>query len=167
MCIRDRPLDLLSPSVVRNPNKCILCKRCVAVCRNIQKIGAISATQRGFATTIAPAFDKSLAEVPCINCGQCIAVCPTGALSENSEVDNVWAALHDPSKHVVVQPAPAVRVAIGEEFGMPMGTRCTGKMAAAMRRMGFAKVFDTDFGADLTIMEEGYELLDRIQNRCV
>ncbi len=160
----NKPIDRLSPSVVRNPNKCILCKRCVAMCRNVQQIGAIGATKRGFATTISPAFDKSLAEVPCINCGQCIAACPVGALYENSEIDNVWAALSDPNKYVVVQPAPAVRVAIGEEFGMPMGSRVTGKLAAAMRRMGFDKVFDTDFGADLTIMEEGYELLDRIQN---
>lgn len=159
-----QPLDLLSPSIVRNPNKCIVCKRCVATCRNVQKIGAIGAVNRGFSTTIAPVFGKSLAEGPCINCGQCIVACPVGALYEKSESDEVWAALHDPQKHVVVQPSPAVRVAIGEEFGMPMGTRCTGKLAAAMRRMGFDKVFDTDFGADLTIMEEGYELLDRIQN---
>ena len=159
-----QPLDELSPSIVRNPNKCILCKRCVAVCRNVQKIGAIGAVNRGFATTISPVFGKSLSQVPCINCGQCIVSCPVGALTEKSETDEVWAALHDDSKYVVVQPAPAVRVAIGEEFGMPMGTRVTGKLAAAMRRMGFDKVFDTDFGADLTIMEEGYELIDRVKN---
>ena len=158
------PIDELSPSVVRNQNKCVLCKRCVAVCRNVQKIGAIGIVNRGFETTISPVFGKSLDRVPCINCGQCIAASPVGALTVKSELDKVWDALHDENKFVVVQPAPAVRVALGEEFGMPMGTRVTGKMVAAMRRLGFDKVFDTDFGADLTIMEEGTELLERLQN---
>ena len=157
-------IDDASPSIVRDPNKCILCRRCVAMCRNIQEIGAIGPANRGFKTMITPAFGKSLNDVPCVNCGQCITACPVGALTEKSEINQVWDALHNPNKHVVVQPAPAVRVALGEEFGMPMGTRVTGKLAAALRRLGFDAVFDTDFGADLTIMEEGTELINRIKN---
>ncbi len=160
----DHYVDDSGTSIVRDANKCILCKRCVAMCRQVQDIGAISATQRGFATTISPVFEHPLDTVPCVNCGQCINVCPVGALYEKSEVNNVWEALADPTKHVVVQPAPAVRVGIGEEFGFPMGTRCTGKLAASLRRLGFDRVFDTDFAADLTIMEEGTELLSRITN---
>lgn len=159
----ERPVDSRSVSVVRDPNKCVLCKRCVAVCKNVQSVGALGTTQRGFRTMVEPVWGKSLADVPCINCGQCIEACPVGALTEKSDVDIVWEALRDPNKHVVVQPAPAVRTSIGEEFGMPIGERVTGKLAAALRRMHFDRVFDTDFGADLTIMEEGYELMNRLQ----
>lgn len=157
-------VDDLSPSIVRDNNKCILCRRCVAVCNNVQKIGVIGARDRGFKSTIGPAWNMKLNETACINCGQCINVCPVGALREKDSTDNVWKLLEDKSKHVIVQPAPAVRAALGEEFGMPMGTPCTGKLAAALRRLGFEKVFDTDFGADLTIMEEATELLDRMNN---
>lgn len=158
------PIDDFSPSIVRDPNKCILCRRCVSVCKNIQTVNVISATERGFKSTIACAFDKSLADVPCTNCGQCISVCPVGALKEKDDTEKVWNALANTDLHVVVQTAPAVRVAIGEEFGLPIGTRCTGKMVSALNHLGFAKVFDTDTAADLTIMEEGTELLNRIKN---
>ena len=158
------PIDDKSLSVVRDPNKCIQCRRCVAVCHNVQKIGVIGTIGRGFGTVIGPAWDDKLADVSCVNCGQCIMACPVGALREKDNTAEVWKAIGDPTKHVVVQPAPAVRVALGEEFGMPMGTRVTGKMAAALRRMGFDKIFDTNYGADLTIMEEGAELIHRIQN---
>ena len=159
-----REIDDLSPSIVRDNNKCVLCRRCVNVCKNVQTVGAIDATERGFKTQIACAFNQSLAESNCVNCGQCIAACPVGALKEKDSTDDVFAAIADPDKYVIVQTAPAVRAALGEEFGFEMGTPVTGKMAAALRRLGFDKVFDTDTGADLTIMEEGTELLDRIQN---
>ncbi len=158
------PLDNFSTSIVRDPNKCILCRRCVAACRKVQQIGAIGAVERGFKTQIAPAFGKLISETDCIFCGQCINACPVGALVEKDDTDKVWAALNDPEKIVVVQPAPAVRVALGEEFGMPIGTRVTGKMTQALKRLGFDKIFDTDFAADLTIMEEANELVERIQN---
>ena len=157
-------VDDMSPSIVRDNNKCVLCRRCVAACSKIQNVGVIGPVKRGFKTSIASPWDMNLAQMACINCGQCITVCPVGALHEKDETDLVWKYLSDSTKHVVVQPAPAVRAALGEEFGYPMGTSVTGKMAAALRRLGFAKVFDTDFGADLTIMEEGTELIDRITN---
>ncbi|PYG84251.1 NAD(P)-dependent iron-only hydrogenase catalytic subunit [Ruminiclostridium sufflavum DSM 19573] len=157
-------LDDFSPSIVRDQNKCILCRRCVSMCKNVQTVNVISAAERGFKSTVGCAFDLSLAEVPCTNCGQCISVCPVGALREKDDTDKVWEALGNSELHVVVQTAPAVRVAIGEEFGMPIGTRCTGKMVSALSQLGFAKVFDTDTAADLTIMEEGTELLNRIKN---
>ena len=161
---RKASMDDLSPSIVRDNGKCILCRRCVAVCQKVQHVGVIGMKNRGYKTEVGVAFDHSLGETACINCGQCIAACPVGALTEKDATQAVWAALADPEKYVVFQPAPAVRVAIGEEFGMPIGTACEGKLAAAMRALGADKVFDVDFAADLTIMEEGTELLQRIQN---
>ncbi|HMM31730.1 MAG TPA: NADH-dependent [FeFe] hydrogenase, group A6 [Clostridia bacterium] len=159
-----RTIDDASPCIVRDNNKCILCRRCVAACDNMQQVYAIGMQNRGFKTQVGSSFERSLGDVACINCGQCIAACPTGALTEKDATKEVWAALADPETFVVFQPAPAVRVAIGEEFGLPIGTRCTGKMVAAMRRLGANKVFDVNFAADLTIMEEGTELLSRVQN---
>ncbi len=156
-------IDDVSPSIVRDNNKCILCRRCVATCSTVQHVGVIGAVNRGFKTAIESPWNLKLADMACINCGQCITACPVGALYEKDETKKVWDLLGDESKHVVVQPAPAVRAALGEEFGLPMGTSVTGKMAAALRRMGFNKVFDTDFGADLTIMEEATELIHRIK----
>ncbi len=157
-------IDDLSPSIVRNNNKCILCRRCVAACNNTQAVGVIGPMGRGFKTKIGSAWEQPLNDVACINCGQCIAACPTGALYEKDGTKAVWDLLNDETKTVVVQPAPAVRAALGEEFGIPMGTSVTGKMAAALRRLGFNKVFDTDWGADLTIMEEGTEFIGRLNN---
>ncbi len=157
-------VDSTSDSIVRNNNKCILCRRCVGACANVQKVGVIGPVMRGFKTSIESPFNLKLGQMACINCGQCITACPVGALTEKDAIADVWDALADGTKHVVVQPAPAVRAALGEEFGLPIGTSVTGKMAAALRRLGFAKVFDTDFGADLTIMEEANELIDRVTN---
>lgn len=156
-------IDDLTPSIVRDTSKCILCGRCVARCQNAHGLGILGFENRGFRTIVAPAENRSMANSPCILCGQCVSVCPTGALTEKSEIDLVDRAMKE-GKHVIVQTAPAVRAALGEEFGMPVGTAVTGKMVAALRRLGFEKVYDTDFGADLTIMEEGTELLGRIKN---
>ena len=157
-------IDDSAVHMFRDNSKCILCRRCVAMCEQVQGIGVIGPNQRGFATNIGSAFEMGLGETSCVSCGQCIAVCPTGALYEKSCIDDVMAAIHDPNKHVIVQTAPAVRAGLGEEFGYPIGTDVQGKMAAALRRIGFDKVFDTNFGADLTIMEEAHEFIDRVQN---
>lgn len=157
------PLDI-GPSIVRDPNKCILCRRCVSVCKNVQTVGVIDLVNRGFNTRVAPPFGMSLSDTPCVNCGQCINVCPVNALHEKSDIDRVWEAIYDPGKHVIAQTAPAVRAALGEAFEMPVGTLVTGKMVTALKMLGFDKVFDTDTGADLTIMEEGTELIDRIRS---
>jgi NADP-reducing hydrogenase subunit HndD len=151
-----------SPSIIRNPDKCIMCRRCEMMCNVVQTVGALSAVNRGFMAVVAPAFEQNLEHSTCTYCGQCVAVCPTGALTEVDNTPDVLRALADPTKTVIVQTAPAVRAALGEAFGMEPGTLVTGKMVAALRALGFDYVFDTDFGADLTIMEEGTELLDRI-----
>ena len=156
-------LDTSTAHLVRNNNKCILCRRCVAACQE-QYVGVIGANLRGIDTNIDVPFGLKLNDVPCVSCGQCTVVCPTGALTEKDDTDKVWAALADPTKHVVVQTAPSVRATLGECFGMPIGSNVEGKMVAALRRLGFDKVFDTDMGADLTIVEEANELVQRLQN---
>ena len=157
------PLDESTPALVRDPNKCIKCGRCAEVCHHVQETGILYSHFRSVDVQVAPEYGKSLSEVACVLCGQCAAVCPVGAIHEKDDTARVWAALDDPAKHVVVQVAPAVRVSIAEEFGQPPGTIATGRMVAALRKLGFDRVFDTDFTADLTIMEEGHELLHRLQ----
>ncbi|HBT76990.1 MAG TPA: NADH:ubiquinone oxidoreductase [Planctomycetaceae bacterium] len=152
----------VSPALNRDMDKCIMCRRCETICNKVQTVGALNAINRGFTAVVAPAFEQDLIDSPCTFCGQCVAVCPTGALTEFDDTRNIMKAIADPTKTVIVQTAPAVRAALGEEFGMEAGTLVTGKLAAALRRIGFDKVFDTDFAADLTIMEEGTELLDRL-----
>ena len=157
-------IDDSAVHMIRDNSKCILCRRCVAVCEQVQGVGVIGPNHRGFATSIGSAFEMGLGETSCVSCGQCIAVCPTGALQEKDATTDVFAALADPSKHVIVETAPAVRAALGEEFGYPIGTNVEGKMVSALKALGFDKVFDTDFSADLTIMEEAHEFLERVQN---
>lgn len=158
-------IDDLSPSIVRDFNKCILCRRCVAVCKNIQQIGAIDCINRGFDSCISTVNDKSLNDVNCTFCGQCIQACPTGALHEKESINDLWIKLKDPETYVIAQTAPAVRVALGEEFQMDIGTNVTGKMVASLKRLGFDKVFDTNVGADFTIMEEAHEFLERLKEK--
>ncbi len=160
-------VDRSTPALVRDTGKCILCRRCVTVCGQTQGVAAICPQNRGFKSVVGPAFCSELKDVVCVQCGQCAAVCPVGAISENEQIRSVWAELDDPSKHVVVQTAPAIRAALGECFGKEPGTLVTGKMVSALRRLGFDKVFDTNFTADLTIMEEGTELLTRLKKALV
>ncbi len=158
-------VDDLSPSLVREPSKCIRCRRCVTVCRDILTVSIYEMQHRGFDSVQGPAFNDSIPDTPCITCGQCILVCPTAALHEKDDLDKVWKALEDPELHVVVQTAPSIRVSLGEEFGMPQGELVVGKMVAALRRLGFDRVFDDCFGADVCIMEESHELLARLNNQ--
>ena len=148
--------------IVRDTSKCILCGRCIETCKKVQGLGILDVQNRGFDTIVGPAYNSSFNDVNCMQCGQCVINCPVGALTEKEDIHRVLDALNDPKKTVIVQTAPAVRASLGEEFGMPIGTRVTGKMVAALRRCGFDRVYDTNFGADLTIMEEGNELLERL-----
>ena len=160
-------VDSSTPALTRDNGKCVKCRRCVTVCGDVQGVGALFPQGRGFQTVIGPAFTRDLDSVACVQCGQCAAICPVGAIVEKTSIPEVWKALEDPTKHVVVQTAPAIRAALGECFGYEPGTRVTGKMAAALRRLGFDAVFDTNFTADLTIMEEGTELLTRLKRALV
>lgn len=160
-------IDETATHMYRDNNKCILCRRCTAVCDKVQAVGVIGANERGFKTNIGSAFDMGLAQTSCVSCGQCIAVCPTGALYEKDSTVDVFDAIADPSKYVIVQTAPSVRAGLGEPFGLPIGTNVEGKMVSALRRLGFDKVFDTNFAADLTIMEEAHEFLERVNNNGV
>ena len=160
---RKIPRDESTPSLVRDADKCINCRRCIEACEKIQGVAVLSTVNRGFDSVVLPAFGDDLDSVVCVLCGQCTLACPTGAIVERDDTGKVWDALADPNMHVVVQTAPAIRASLGEELGLPAGSIVTGKLVAALRKIGFDRVFDTDFAADLTIMEEGHELLDRIQ----
>ena len=157
------PIDESSPAIVRNPNKCILCGDCVRMCDNVQSVNAIDFAYRGTSTLVTPAFNKTIAQTNCVNCGQCRVVCPTGAISIKTNIDEVWDALADPNTIVVAQVAPAVRVALGDKFGIPKGENVMGKLVNALHRLGFHEVYDTTYGADLTVIEEAEELLERLQ----
>jgi len=165
--LHQRLIDTSTPALARDSSKCIMCRRCITVCSEIQATRALWAQDRGFESVAAPAFGHELASVACVQCGQCAAVCPTAAITEKDHIEKVWAALSDKSKHVIVQTAPAIRAGLGECFGLPPGTLVTGKMVAALRRLGFHRVFDTNFAADLTILEEGTELLLRLKTALV
>jgi len=161
------PLDTSTPGIVRDPNKCILCRRCVVACQEVQKVSTLGPRYRGFDTIIGPGMVDMLNDAVCVQCGQCAAVCPVGAISECDDTEKVWEVLEDPTKFVVVQTAPAIRAALGECFNMPPGTLVKGRMVTALRRLGFDQVFDTNFAADLTIIEEGHELLTRLKKKLV
>lgn len=166
--VKDKlPLDESTPGIVRDPNKCILCRRCVTACQEVQMVGTLGPRARGFDTIIVPGQGDILADAVCVQCGQCAAVCPVGAISERDDTEKVWDALENPNKYVVVQTAPAIRAALGECFDLPAGTLVKGRMVAALKRLGFDQVFDTNFGADLTIIEEGNELLSRLRKKLV
>ena len=156
------PIDLTSPSIVRDPNKCIFCGDCVRMCDNVQAVNAIDFAYRGTNTLVTPAFNKTIAQTDCVNCGQCRVVCPTGAISIKTNIEDVWSALADPDTIVVAQVAPAVRIALGDKFGLPKGENVMGKLVNVLHRLGFDEVYDTTYGADLTIMEESEELMERL-----